>query len=61
MLSCCRAGDTILVEPCAPGDPFHEASNIVVFWPLQIVGLGRTPEETRLTAGKDAETVLDFR
>ncbi|KAK9803520.1 hypothetical protein WJX73_002270 [Symbiochloris irregularis] len=56
-----RAGDTILVEPCTPQDPFHEASNIIIAWPLQIIGLGTAPEDTKLTAVKGAETVLDFR
>lgn len=42
---CCRPGETILLESTA-GDAPHVVSNVLINWPLHIVGGGATATDT---------------
>lgn len=54
----CRPGDTIILEP---GEA-HLVQDVVIPWPLHLVGGGSSPESTVLTCPKGADAAaLDFR
>lgn len=42
---CCRPGETILLESTA-GDAPHVVSDVLINWPLHIVGGGATAADT---------------
>lgn len=52
-----RAGDTIVLE----AGQQHDAHDIVIPWPLKLVGSGAAPEDTVLVCPKGSEAALDFR
>lgn len=52
-----RPGDTIVL---LPGEE-HDVSDVVVPFPLHIMGGGSAPEQTLLTCARGADTALDFR
>ena len=56
-LMCCRAGDTIVLE----AGQMHDAHDVVILWPLKLVGSGNVAEDTLLVCPKGPEAALDFR
>ena len=56
-LMCCRAGDTIVLE----AGQVHDAHDVVIPWPLKLVGSGHAAEDTLLVCPKGPEAALDFR
>ena len=56
-LVCCRAGDTIVLE----AGQMHDAHDVVILWPLKLVGSGNVAEDTLLVCPKGPEAALDFR
>ena len=52
-----RPGDTILLEAGAP----HHAHNIILPWPLRIMGGGAGPADTALVGPASPDPMLDFR
>lgn len=56
-LVCCRAGDTIVLE----AGQMHDAHDVVILWPLKLVGSGNVAEDTILVCPKGPEAALDFR
>jgi hypothetical protein len=55
-----RPGETILLESTA-GDAPHVVSNVLISWPLHIVGGGATAADTVIECGVGASAALDFR
>ena len=39
----------------------HDAHDVVIPWPLKLVGSGAAPEDTVLVCPKGPEAALDFR
>lgn len=52
-----RAGDTIVLE----AGQMHDAHDVVILWPLKLVGSGNVAEDTLLVCPKGPEAALDFR
>ena len=52
-----RAGDTIVLE----AGQEHAAHDVVIPWPLKLMGSGAVPEDTVLVCPKGPEAALDFR
>lgn len=52
-----RPGDTIWLAP----DQVHQVKDVVVAWPLHILGGGGVADDTLLVCPKGADTGLDFR
>ena len=57
----CRAGDAIIIEQGDKDQLVHVAQDVVISWPLQLIGAGSTADDTVLESSKGAEAVLDFR
>ena len=56
MLSACRPGDRIVLEP---GE--HDVADVHISWPLYLVGGGLTADDTVLRCSQSTDGVLDFR
>lgn len=52
-----RPGDTIVLE--AGQD--HVAADVIIPWPLHLVGASARPEDTRIVCPRGATSALDFR
>lgn len=52
-----RAGDTIVLE----AGQAHNARDVVIPWPLKLIGSGAAAEDTLLLCPKGPEAALDFR
>lgn len=54
-----RPGETILLEATADGEP-HVVTDVLINWPLHIVGGGMSPADTVIQCGAGATAALDF-
>lgn len=52
-----RAGDTIVLE----AGQIHHAHDVVIPWPLKLVGSGADAEDTMILCSKGPDAALDFR
>ena len=52
-----RAGDTIVLE----AGQSHDARDVVIPWPLKLMGSGIDAEETLILCPKGPDAALDFR
>ena len=52
-----RVGDTIVLE----AGQLHDAHDVVIPWPLKLIGSGRDAEDTILLCPKGPNAALDFR
>ena len=54
---CNRAGDTIVLE----AGQLHDAHDVVIPWPLKLIGSGADAEDTLILCPKGPYAALDFR
>ena len=52
-----RAGDTIVLE----AGQIHHAHDVVIPWPLKLIGSGADAEDTVILCSKGPDAALDFR
>ena len=54
---CNRAGDTIVLE----AGQLHDARDVVIPWPLKLIGSGADAEDTVILCPKGPDAALEFR